>query len=394
MKAFTRILSLTALCVMFLCLSVSAADGETLYNSEYCFREADFTEDVPQPLEGIFVTAVPDSTLASVKLGGRTIRPGDILTAGSLEKLRLQPACSENCDAVLCYQPIYGTSLGDPAQLTIRIRSGKNETPTAADAEFETYKNIANDGKLTGSDPENAPLIFRIEQEPKRGSVELKENGSFVYTPNKNKVGEDSFTFTVTDDAGNTSQPATVKINILKPTEAMSFADLKNSNDCFEAMWLAEQGLGNGRQVGELLCFCPDETLSRGEFLVMVMELGGIAPDEGEQAVSCFTDCGESWLEGYLSSAMRCGIISGESSEKGLVFRPKDPVTGQEAAVMVQNMLKLPVPAAAYDCACESWACEAVLALSDAGISLPASDNTPLTRMEAAKLLYQAAKLS
>ncbi len=393
MKALIRILSLTALWAVLLCVGVSAADGETLYNAEYCFTEADFTEDVPQPLEGIFVTAVPEEGLASVKLGSRTIRPGDILPAASLEQLRLQPVCSENSDAVLCYQPIYGTALGDPAQLTIRIRSGKNEAPTAADAEFETYKNIANDGKLTGSDPENAPLTFQMEQAPKRGTVELKEDGSFVYTPNKNKVGEDSFTFTVTDDAGNTSQPATVKINILKPTEAMSFADLKDSNDCFEAMWLAEQGLGNGRQVGEMLCFLPDETLSRGEFLVMVMELGGIAADDTQQAVSCFTDCEGSWLEGYLSAAMRCGIISGESSEQGLVFRSDDPVSAQEAAVMVQNLLKLPVPAAAYDCTCESWACEAVLALSDAGLSLPASDSTPLTRMEAAKLLYEASKL-
>lgn len=392
MKLFPRILALTAMCAVLFCVSVSASGGETLYTSQYCFSGSDFAADTFAPLDGIFVTAVPDENLACILLGSRTIRPGDVLAANSLQELRLQPCCQENRDAVLCYQPICGSSLGAPAQLTIHIRSGKNEAPSAHDAQFETYKNIPNDGKLTGTDPENAPLIFRIEQEPKRGSVKLESDGSFVYTPNKNKVGQDSFTFTVTDEAGNTSAPATVKIDILKPEAAMSFADLQGSTDCFEAMWLEDQGLGGGRKIGDMLCFCPDEEISRGEFLVMVMKLAHMEPMEKEQTVSCFSDCEGSWLEGHLTSALSRGIITGESSKTGLVFRPNDSITGQEAAVMLQNMLRLPIPAAAYECDCNSWACEAVQALADSGISLKAEE-APLTRMEAAKLLYQAAKL-
>lgn len=389
MKFLIRILSFTVLSVLILCAGVFAADGETLYNADYCFSKADFVDESLDELSGIFVTAVPEKDRAVVMLGSRAIRAGDVLPEDSLGKLRLQPMSKENGEAVLCYQPICGTALGQPTQLTILIRSGKNEAPTALDGELETYKNIANDGKLTGSDPEGADLHFQLEQPPKRGSVELKEDGTFVYTPNKNKVGEDSFTFTVTDEAGNVSQPATVKINILRPTDAMSFADMENSTDCFEAMWLSEQGISGGRQVGTQLCFCPRDTLSRSEFLLMVMQLGNLSAEES-QSVSCFADCEESWLEGHLTAALRHGIITGESSQQGLVFRPNDPITGQEAAVMLQNLLELPVPAAAYDCGCDSWACHAVYALSDAGVALPAS-GSPMTRLEAARLLYQAA---
>ena len=59
---------------------------------------------------------------------------------------------------------------------------------------------------------------------------------------------------------------------------------------------------------------------------------------------------------------------------------------------MLQNMLRLPVPAAAYDCDCKAWSCEAVTALSAAGLSVE-SDDAALTRSEAAKLLYEASKL-
>lgn len=232
MKSITRILSLVLVTAMALCpAAVFAADGETLYNAEYCFNETDFAADAHSEFSGIFVTAVPEKTVAAIKLGSREIRAGDILPAEALDRLRLVPVCKQSCNAELSYQPICGTVLGSPAAVTIRIQSGKNETPKANADEFETYKNIANDGKLTGTDPENAPLTFQLVEKPRRGTLKLNEDGSYVYTPDKNKVGEDSFTFTVTDEAGNVSKPATVKITILKPSQSMTFADLEGSTD-------------------------------------------------------------------------------------------------------------------------------------------------------------------
>lgn len=391
MKSIIRIAALLV-CLAALCLSAAAADGETLYNGEYCFCQSDFCADPSVNLSGIFVTAVPEADVASICLGGRVIRAGDILPQDALDRLRLTPACRESRDAVLCYQPICGTALGAPSQLTIRIQSGKNETPKAIRGELETYKNIANDGTLAGSDPENGPLTFRLAEKPRHGTVKLESDGSYVYTPARNRVGEDSFSFTVTDDAGNVSQPATVSIRILKPSEAMTFADVADT-DQYEAMWLREQGLSDGRTVAGVPCFCPLEKVSRAEFLVMAMELKGVPVDE-TLTVSGFADAQQAaaWMQPYLACAMRRGLVSGESTEAGLMFRPNDPVTGQEAAVMLQNLLRLPITAAVIPSSDISWAAASLQALREAGIFMAAPEEQ-LTRQEAASLLRQVADL-
>ena len=391
MKSIIRIAALLV-CLAALCLSAAAADGETLYTGEYCFSQSDFSADPSVRLSGIFVTAVPEEAVAAVNLGSRVIRAGDILPQDALDRLRLTPACKENCDAVLCYQPICGSALGAPAQFTVRIRSGKNETPKAVRGEFETYKNVSNDGKLTGTDPENGPLTFQLAERPKRGTVKLERDGTYVYTPDKNRVGEDSFSFTVTDDAGNVSQPATVSIRVLKPSEAMTFADVADT-DQYEAMWLCEQGLSGGRKVAGVTCFCPLEPVSRAEFLVMAMELKGIPVDE-TLTVSGFTDADEApaWMQPYLACAMRRGLVSGEATEDGLVFRPNDAVTGQEAAVMLQNLLRLPITAAVIPQEESSWATASLQALREAGVSLAAPE-APLTRQDTACLFRRVADL-
>lgn len=380
------------LCAAMLCGAATAADGETLIGTEYCFSAADFAVEEATP-GGIFVTQVPQEAQAVLLLEDRVIRAGDVLPADVLDRLRLRPVCKENFEAVFAYQPVCGRSLGAETALTIRIHSGKNEAPTATPQSFETYKNIANDGKLTGTDPEQEALTFQLAEAPRRGTVELKADGTYLYTPEKNKVGEDSFTFTVTDAAGNVSAPARVSIRILKPADAMTFGDMAGSTSHFEALWLREQGLSSGRTIAGTLCFCPEETVGRGEFLVMAMELQGIDVDEAPN-VACFADAAESpaWLQPYLATALQRGIIRGEVQATGLVFRPNDPITTQEAAVVLQNILKLPVSTAAVEHNGAAWAAASLQALEEAGLPLAAPE-AALTRLQAANLLWQVSRM-
>ena len=110
--------------------------------------------------------------------------------------------------------------------------------------------------------------------------------------------------------------------------------------------------------------------------------------------VSGFTDAqsAPAWMQPYLATAMRCGMVSGEVRDGCLVFRPNDAVTGEEAAVMLQNLLDLPVSVAAVDSDASYWAANAVQALSEAGIQLEAPKDD-LSRIDAAKLLYNISKL-
>lgn len=388
------LLAMTVLLVMCLfATGAAAADRETLYNAEYCFSAEDFTQDDAQ-LTGIFVTDVPSATVGTVRYGSRIIHAGDALPADALAELVLVPSCRTNQEASLCYLPVTADGVGQVQQLSVRISSGKNSAPSASDSSMETYKNVANTGKLDATDPDNDALQFNLTSAPNRGEVELHDDGTYTYTPAKNKVGKDSFTFTVTDTAGNVSNEATVQIEILKPTDKLTYSDMTGDSDQFVALWLRENGIFSGETVAGMTCFCPDKTVSRGEFLVMVSKLIGLKPDEA-QMTSGFADEEDTpqWMRPYIVSAMRAGLVSGAHTEDGLVFRPEEDLTNAEAAVMLQNILQLPATQTAgafdEDTTVPAWAQESVLALSEAGMPVNADDSSaPITRREAARLLY------
>ena len=55
---------------------------------------------------------------------------------------------------------------------------------------------------------------IQIETAPTNGNITINDDNTITYTPNSNQPGEDSFTYTVQDDEGNTSNTATVNITI------------------------------------------------------------------------------------------------------------------------------------------------------------------------------------
>jgi len=229
--------------------------------------------------------------------------------------------------------------------------------------------------------------------------VEFHEDGTFTYTPNKNKVGKDSFTYTVTDPAGNTSQKATVNIEILKPSDRMTYSDMQDSDRQFYAVWMKEKGLFTGETVAGNLCFSPDKGITRGEFLVMAMKLLGAKPADA-LLTSGFADEGDApdWMQPYIVSALQNGMISGVISANGMVFRPNTALTKAEAAVMLQNILNLPnsddAPVWGEESALPAWAESSVSALACAGIYLrPTTSSEPLSRLDAAEILYQVSHL-
>ena len=284
--------------------------------------------------------------------------------------------------------------------LKLQLVSKKDTTPVCTDVQMETYKNIANTGALAASDEDGDALTYQIVRAPKRGSVELADDGSFTYTPAHNKVGRDSFVYTATDPAGNVSNEARVKIKIVKPTDAATFADLAGDPLEYRAMALKDMGVYGGRQIAGQLCFAPDETVSRGEFLVMAMRVLGMEPDAAV-LTSGFADeaATAAWMRPYITAAYRSGVISGVSAETGMEFRPNAALTKAECAVMLQNMLDLPQPDTQPVFSVEegeciaSWAVPSASALQSAGLELtPLVDGT-LTRRECAELLYQLSTL-
>lgn len=396
MYHINRKLSMLLALVMsvLLVLPVCAMELDVDPTSEFCFSADDFTSLAED--EGIFLTEVPSKNVASVYYGSRLLRAGDALPKEALNQLTLVSDCMTPQEVKLGYYTIANQKASHSKELKLTLMPKKNEPPVAQDSTLETYRNIANTSELKASDPENGTLTYTIVEAPKRGTVELSEDGAFTYTPEENKVGKDSFTFTVTDEAGSTSDPATVSILIKKPSEKTAYTDMANDPDAFEAMWLKEQGLFSGETIGGNLCFSPDATVSRGEFLVMVMNMVDAKAAEDNMR-SGFADELNTplWMQPYIVSALNNGMITGASSDNGVVFRPSASMTKAETAVMLQNILQLPtvestaVFAPEEKAAIPVWAADAAAALSQAGLELQMDGEAdPLTRRDAAKILY------
>ena len=386
LAALTLVLLVFASSAQALELRVSSLDGLALSAEVFSENEA---------FEGVYVASVPSQLDAEVSLGARTLRAGDVLDRSMLSQLLVLPAENRDASCELVYCPIEGGEVQPSRALELSILTGKNEAPVCRDVKFETYKNIANTGVLSASDPEGDTLTYQLVKEPKRGTVDITPDGSFTYTPAQNKVGKDVFTYTATDSAGNVSNVANVTVKIVKPTDKAMYQDLAGDTLAYTAMWLKDRGVYTGKRIAGNLCFEPEGTLTRGEFLVMAMKLLGAEP-ESARLTSGFADESKTpaWMRPYIVSAFKSGMVSGVTSPDGMVFRPSSNLTRAEAAVMLQNILDLPQSqeAAVFseDCAVPVWAQASVSALESAGISIPVTTSAEnLTRREAAELLYE-----
>lgn len=367
--------------------------------TEFCFSAEDFID--ADSADGIFLTSMPRSSVATVSHGTRVLRSGDAIPINTLNQLKMNTHCITAQNTSIGYFTVKDGEVSAIKELKLSILPKKNEPPVTENGTLETYRNIANTGTLPVSDPENGPMTFDIVEQPKRGTVELHEDGAYTYTPNENKVGKDRFTFTATDDAGNTSEEGEIIIEIKKPTDKQTYADMADDKDAFNAMWLKEQGLFTGTKVGGNLCFEPEKTVSRGEFLVMAMGVVNAKADDSLMTTG-FADEDDTpgWLQPYIVSALADGMISGTRGEDGIRFMPQADLTKAEAAVMLQNILQLPtstsqaVGAFDQEGAIPAWASEAAAALSASGISLEVTvENESLTRRDAARVLYQVSRI-
>ena len=392
-----RSLCLLLTLVLILSLSCTAFAAQVECDAAYCFTEEDFPQE--EPLVGICITQLPDPETGTVMLDSRVLRPGDILTVQQLSRMTFHPVRTEtDRDANVTYLPIYENRVAEAATLCLSIRGKEDKAPVARDSTLETYKNLANSGMLQVSDPEGQALTFTLLREPKRGQVQLNGDGTFQYTPKKNKVGVDSFTFTATDPSGNVSREATVTIQILKPTEARQYSDTVGTDCRFEAEWLRNTGLFAGERIGSELCFFPEKEVSRGQFLAMVVNALEIPLEE--EVWSAVPQDTPNWLKPYLAAALRSGLTAGWPETEDGSFGADRPVTGAEAAVMLQNALDLAISRDTLEAAEAAggaqedipvWAAVSLSAMEENGIPMDAQ--APLTRGDAARILYRVSRL-
>lgn len=381
-----RFVCLLAALLCLLSCGLQARALEVDCDTVYCFTQEDFSGG--QPMVGICITDLPAADTGTLLMGTRVLQPGDILTVEQLERVTFSPVRSrEDAAAVVTYLPIYEGRVEQPAAVTISVRGKEDKAPVAEDLTLETYKNVPNEGMLKVTDPEGQALTYTVTRQPRRGRVTVNTDGTFTYTPKKNKVGVDSFTYTATDPAGNVSREATVTVQILKPSQSQQYTDTVDLSCRFEAEWLRNTGLFVGERVGDRECFQPEKAVSKGQFLAMVMQMLEIPLTEQTVYPEMAADAPK-WLQPYLAAALRSGLVMNLSDE----FDTDAPISGAEAAVILQNALDLSRKEQPESEEMPTFADTALAVMNENGLTITA-DGT-LTRAQVADILYKAYHLA
>ncbi len=103
-------------------------------------------------------------------------------------------------------------STSDSALVSIDVQS-VNDAPVAHEQDVRGSEDSSIAIRLNGSDTDGAVASFEIVNHPHNGSI-YGSGSSQTYTPQPDFHGSDSFQFSVTDELGQKSQPATISIEI------------------------------------------------------------------------------------------------------------------------------------------------------------------------------------
>lgn len=271
----------------------------------------------------------------------------------------------------------------------------EGSAPVAENLELDTYRNVSVGGKLKAYDPDDDVASFEITTQPVKGSIELENDGSFVYTPNQDKKGKDYFGYKAIDESGNYSQEATVIVRISKQKEQVSYSDVEGTAGEYYAVALSESGIFTGEKIGGVYCFGPNKEVSRGEFLSMCMMAAGEPVISGVVSTGYADDSDiPAWMKSYVATAAMRGIDKGSVQEEGSVFQANAPITRAEAVLMLNRALSMNnVSYIELDETLGEETAQACANLSATGIFEGEVLPDKLTRLEAAELIVNTLKV-
>ncbi|MDD5400061.1 MAG: tandem-95 repeat protein [Sulfurimonas sp.] len=169
-------------------------------------NDTDVSGDALSVIPGTFVTA----------------QGGEIVIASDGSYTYTPPTNFNGIDSV--NYTVTDGALTDEGTLTINVAPA-NDAPvanvdsgTAAEDGSVVIDVVANDTDLDGTID---PTTVTITTDPTNGIVSVNTiTGEVTYTPNANYVGADSFAYTVQDNEGAVSSPATVSLNVTSVNDA------------------------------------------------------------------------------------------------------------------------------------------------------------------------------
>lgn len=192
---------------------------------------------------------------------------------------------------------------------------------------------LSIDGKQTNWTNPNAAVTVSIPYTPTAEELTNPESIVIWYIDGSGKVVS----------VPNGHYDPAVKAVTFSTTHFSNYAVIYNKvsfNDVPADAWynkavnfIAAREITKGTDHGN---YSPEATLTRGEFIVMMMRAYGIAPDESPK--DNFSDADSTYYTDYLAAAKRLGISGGVGNN---MFAPDKAITRQEMFTLLYNALKV-----------------------------------------------------
>lgn len=294
------------------------------------------------------------------------------------------------------------TASGSKAQISIgTVKPG--DLPMDAQDKVGTRPivslSMSIDGKAVAWNNPNAPVTVSIPYTPTAEELKNPDRITVWYIDGSGNLVEmrdtkyDPATGTVVFQTTHFSFYA---VGYKAPATSAKFTDVLPGAWYYDAVtFIAEKGITTGTGGGK---FSPEATLTRGQFIVMLMKAYGIEVEKNP--TDNFSDAGDTYYTGYLATAKVKGISSGIGNNR---FGPEQAITRQEMFTLLHNALKLLNKLPTGDNgktianftdsgSVANWATEALTALVKSG-TVSGSGNrldptATTTRVQMAQVLY------
>ncbi|PKM63375.1 MAG: hypothetical protein CVU97_00095 [Firmicutes bacterium HGW-Firmicutes-21] len=374
--------------------STTTLDKCSIGGETVSFSQTDFAQTIGTKFDYIVISSLPEDGVLT--LNGIKVLSGQTIPVSSLNYLKFIPdsKAAKTCKFTFTTRAAGWEDTEVPC--VINVLESINFSPIATDGSLTTIQNVTAYGSLTVVEPDDDDLTYKIVKFPRNGHARIGGDGSIIYTPREGYSGSDNLVYTATDKYGNLSGEATVSIKVEKNQSGILFEDLKTSPTHYSAIKMAEKGIMTYTQENGAYIFTPDEKVTRIDYLVMLMTATEL--DKNLTAVTDTAFLDDSKLsagrKGYLARALSLGLVDlGQG-----IFKPLDPITKAEAAVMTAAALSLPELAAKQtfvDIAeVPDWAFTAVASATNVGLFAGDkgyfSPNKVLTKSDVAVVLSKA----
>lgn len=366
--------------------------NSTMYNwiaSRWWSSREDELDSINQPIE-----ITRDTTIKAVVIGpGR--EDSDVVTF--TYQVAEEPGASSTIS------PGTGGTVSFGSEASIEIPAGALKD---ADAEVEIHK---------VSVPPAAPAGYKIIGSVFEFRVDGKKNYSFKknvsiklsFAPGAVTPGENPAIYYYDEDLGEwvniggdiSGNTVTVQVDhftkfaVMVAVKEPALTDITGHWAFDSINRLLAMGCISGYPDGT---FRPDNTITRAEFVTVLVKAFGLASKEGKS----FADTAGHWAEDCIATATAWGLVNGYDET---TFGPEDLVTREQIAVMIVKAAKIPPaagsPSFADSAGISAWAAAAVNTAAIKGIMRGYPDNTfrpqgSATRAEAVTAIINALDLN